>query len=73
VAADADGKRVLYRLLQSDERVELTAQSGISLRVGDAGALMVAVDGGDPVAAGPSGQVTTLRITPDERSAPLSH
>jgi hypothetical protein len=66
VTADVDGERILYRHLESEERVDLAASSRIRVRVGDAGALLVALDGAAPVAAGPRGQVRTLQFTRDE-------
>ena len=59
VAANADGRRVIYRLMQPGEKATIDAQQGITLRVGDAGALTVSVNGEAPRAFGGHGEVRT--------------
>ena len=58
--ASADGKRVIYRLLHPGEKTKVDARQRIVLRVGDAGALTVSVNGQAPQIAGASGEVRTL-------------
>jgi hypothetical protein len=62
VAGSADGARVVYRLLQPGERVQARG-SVITLRVGDAGALQLSVDGQPARQVGGDGEVLTFSIT----------
>jgi hypothetical protein len=62
VTASADGERTIYRLLQPGDRVQ-TRGRVVTLRVGDAGALQVSVDGGPARPLGGNGEVVTLRLT----------
>jgi cytoskeletal protein RodZ len=66
VAAEADGKRVLYRLLAPREEVTLAASERLTLRVGDAGSLLVDVNGSGGLPAGPVGEVRDLTFNRDE-------
>ena len=59
VAANADGRRVIYRLMQPGEKATIDAQQGITLRAGDAGALTISVNGEAPQAFGGDGEVRT--------------
>lgn len=65
VEATADGKRVLYRLLQRGERKTLHARDELVVRVGDAGAFQYWLNGerGRPL-GGPT-EVRDIRITRD--------
>jgi cytoskeleton protein RodZ len=63
VEAAADDKRAIYRLMQPGETDTVTARERLVLRVGDAGALTISVDGGAPQAAGASGEVRTLTFS----------
>ena len=65
VAAESDGERVLYRLVEPGERVVLEAEHSISLRLGDAGAVMLSVNDGPPRSLGRDGEVAELEVTPD--------
>ena len=67
VAASADGRRALYRLMQAGEREGVQARERIALRVGDAGALSLSVNGGAPQLAGADGAVRTIVLTAGER------
>jgi cytoskeletal protein RodZ len=67
VSAAADGQRVVYRLLVPEEQVSLTAAHRVDLRVGDAGALLVGVNGSRPLPAGGPGEVRNLIITREGR------
>jgi cytoskeletal protein RodZ len=59
VAANADGRRVIYRLMQPGEKATIEAQQGVTLRAGDAGALTISVNGEAPHAFGGDGEVRT--------------
>jgi hypothetical protein len=63
VSASADGRLVVYRLMQPGEHATVDAHEEIELRVGDAGAFAFAVNGVPGRTLGRSGQVVTLRIT----------
>jgi cytoskeletal protein RodZ len=63
VDADADGERVLYRLMEPGEAARVEAQDEITLRVGDAGALHYSMNGADSQPLGRDGEVVTVRIT----------
>ena len=62
VAAEADGRRVMYRLMQTGETVTLDAHERIALRVGDAGGLTLSVNGGAPQTVGADGEVRALTL-----------
>lgn len=59
VAANADGRRVIYRLMQPGEKATIDARQGVTLRAGDAGALTISVNGEAPHAFGGDGEVRT--------------
>lgn len=65
ISAASDGERVVYRLVQPGERVVLEAQHSISLRLGDGGAVTLAMNGGLPRSAGLRGQVVEFEVTPE--------
>jgi hypothetical protein len=65
VAANADHERVIYRLLAPEERVAVAAANHVHLRIGDAGALLVSVNGSSPVPAGSAGEVRNVSIARD--------
>jgi cytoskeletal protein RodZ len=65
VTATADGKRVLYRALQPGERASLEGTRTISIRAGNSGALTWTVNGRAMGTFGSSGEVRTMRVTPD--------
>jgi cytoskeletal protein RodZ len=60
VTAHADGARVIYRLLETDEQVSISGTQQVTLRVGDAGAVLASVNGGPARPLGGSGEVRTL-------------
>jgi cytoskeleton protein RodZ len=66
--ATADGRRVIYRLLQSGEREEIAARENVLLRAGDAAAMEYTIDGRPGRVLGPAGAVRTARITRDSAS-----
>jgi cytoskeletal protein RodZ len=63
VSASADGRLMVYRLMQPGEHVTVDARDEIVLRVGDAGAFAYLINGVPGRPLGRSGQVVTLRIT----------
>ncbi len=65
VAATADGEKVVYRVLQPDERVQLVAHNEIAARIGDAEALEYTLNGAPGVKLGAAAEVRDIRITPD--------
>jgi hypothetical protein len=65
VEAQVDGKRVLARMLARGERATLTVHESAVLRVGNAGALELTIDGRRARALGHRGEDTTVRITRD--------
>lgn len=65
VAADIDGERAVYRLVAPRERLVLEGHSKISLRVGDAGAVLLSINRGPRRSLGGGGEVADLEVTPD--------
>ena len=65
VTASADGKRVIYRLMMPGTPETLNADREIQILAGDAGALEWTVNGRKVGLFGQSGQIRTLRLTPD--------
>lgn len=63
LAATADGRRVVYRLLAAGERTSIQARDAVVLRVGDAGRFRFAVNGQIGRALGAPGQALTVAIT----------
>jgi cytoskeleton protein RodZ len=68
IEASADGKRVIYRLLQPGEHATIDARERVLLRVGDAGAVTLSVNGEAPKAAGARGEVRTLTFGRGDRA-----
>lgn len=65
VSASADGTRVIYRLMQPDERALVDARRMVTLRVGDAGAVDYSINGVTGRPLGSDGEAVTVRITGD--------
>jgi hypothetical protein len=65
VAAETDGERVIYRLIEPGERVRLEGRQTISLRLGDAGSVTASINGGPSRSFGGDGEVIELELTPD--------
>lgn len=65
LAADADGARVIYRLLQAGDQVVIDANRTIDLRIGDAGAVTYSINGERGRPLGADGEAVTVRLTPD--------
>ena len=64
VAAESDGKRALYRLVEPGERVVLEGQRVISLRLGNAGSVTLSINDGPRRLAGGDGEVVDVKLTP---------
>jgi cytoskeleton protein RodZ len=65
VAAETDGERVMYRLVEPGERVVFEGQRLIALRLGDAGSVTLSINEGESRSFGAEGQVVELKVTPD--------
>lgn len=65
VEARADGRRVLYELVESGAERRVSAEREITLLVGDAAAVTLVVNEKSFGTLGSPGQIRTLRITPD--------
>lgn len=66
VSAVADGRLVIYRLMQAGERATIDARDDVQLRVGDAGALTYFVNGAAGRPLGAPGEAVTVRMTSDD-------
>jgi cytoskeleton protein RodZ len=69
VAAESDGERALYRLVEPGERVVLEGWRIISLRLGNAGSVRLSINDGPSRSAGGDGEVIELKLTPDNVDA----
>ena len=65
VSASADGKRELYQLLKPGAEHTLRAEREIAIRVGDAGAVRVGLNGKAPEKFGGDGAIRSARFTPE--------
>ena len=65
VTAAVDGSRAVYRTLQPGERVTLNGTREVTVRVGDAGAIVWQVNGRAAAPMGQSGEVRTERVMPE--------
>jgi hypothetical protein len=65
ISAEADGERVLYRLVEPGEQVMLSAERAIRLRLGDAGAVMLSINEGPSRSFGEPAEVIDLEFTAD--------
>ncbi|MBI3667896.1 MAG: DUF4115 domain-containing protein [Acidobacteria bacterium] len=64
ISAAADGQPRFQVTLQPQQSRLVTAQSAVRLRVGDAGALTLTLNGERQPPLGPKGQVRTVLLTP---------
>lgn len=64
VSAIADGERVVYQTLNAGERTRVDAKTDLVLRVGDAGACGVTINGTPTRSLGDAGQAVTIHLTP---------
>jgi transcriptional regulator with XRE-family HTH domain len=63
ITAQADSDRAMYRLIQPGERVVLEGQRLISLRLGDAGSVMLSINDGARRSPGRQGEAIGLKVT----------
>jgi cytoskeleton protein RodZ len=63
ITASADGERVLFRTVNTGERVTIEAIDRMTLRVGDAGALAFSLNGAPGRPMGRSGEVREFTVT----------
>lgn len=63
VAAERDGERVVYELIEPGKRVVVEGQRRISLRLGDAGSVQVSINDGPSRTPGADGEVVELEVT----------
>jgi cytoskeleton protein RodZ len=68
VGATSDGKPAVRRLMNVGERVMIDAREEAIVRIGDAGACALSVNGSPAVPVGTAGKPATLRITKDSSS-----
>jgi len=73
LSAVADGRQVIYRLMQAGERETINARDEILLRVGDADALTYFVNGGVGRSLGAPGEAVSVRITSDNAAEWLTN
>jgi transcriptional regulator with XRE-family HTH domain len=65
VSAAADGERVLHRLMRPGETTLIEAQRTITLRLGDASAVIYSVNGAAGQPLGGKGEAVTVQISSD--------
>ena len=68
----ADGQRVIYRLLNAGERIQIEAKD-VVLRVGDAANVEFTINGVAGRPLGLAGQAVTIHLTPQNYQEFLSH
>lgn len=66
VRTTIDGRADAGRLLRGGDKRSITAARVVTIRAGDAGALLVSVNGGKPAPVGRDGQVVTRRFGAEE-------
>jgi cytoskeleton protein RodZ len=64
LSATADGQRLFYRLLTAGEAAHIVANDSIVLRVGDAAAVSLVINGTVGRPLGAAGEPVTIRLTP---------
>jgi cytoskeleton protein RodZ len=69
ISAEADGRRVLYRVLEADEAILIDASTSISLRIGNAGAITYSINDLPARRLGAPGQAISLNFTPENYNA----
>ena len=65
IRAVSDGARTIERMLRAGESVQLSGENQIVLRVGDAGAVRVSINGQPLAPLGARGEVITRRFSRD--------
>ena len=63
VSGTADGRQVIYRLLNAGERIQIEAHEDVVLRVGDAANAGLTINGVAARPLGAAGQAVTIRLT----------
>jgi hypothetical protein len=63
VRVDVDGRRAVGRVVRAGEQFTYRAEREVAVRAGDAGALLISVNGLQPAALGGDGVVLTKRLT----------
>jgi hypothetical protein len=69
ITASADGRRVLYRMLQPGEREAIHAGHSVRFRIGDAGAVRWQVNGRPAAIMGAPGEVRTVVVTAENAAS----
>ena len=69
IAAQSDGERVVYGLIEPGKRVVVEGQRLLSLRLGDAGSVQLSINDGPSRTAGADGEVIELEVTADDVDA----
>jgi uncharacterized protein DUF4115 len=72
IRTTVDGESDIGRVYAAGEKLLLNADQGISLRVGDAGAVFVSVNKGQPAALGLDGQIVTRQFVVNRALSPGS-
>ena len=65
VAAGADGASLFARTMIGGEERTVRAERNLVLRIGDAGAMVLFINGERTAPLGADGQVVTIRVTPE--------
>ena len=65
IAATADGRQAIYRIVPSGARETLLADRELTIRFGDAGAVTWTINGRDAGRPGEDGAVRDVHLTPD--------
>jgi cytoskeleton protein RodZ len=65
VSATVDGRQAVSDLLPSGRRIELIAREEVSIKIGDAGAVSLAINGVPARPFGKPGQVVNVVVTPE--------
>ncbi len=65
VAVESDGERVVYGLIEPGKRLAIEGRHLISVRLGDAAAVQLSVNGRPQRIPGAKGEVVELEFTPD--------
>ena len=63
ISAEADGQRIVYRPVDAGERIVVTAEQSISLRLGNAGGVNLSINGAPERSLGANGEVADLHVT----------
>jgi cytoskeletal protein RodZ len=72
VSATADGQRVIYRMLNAGEHMQVEAKDAVDLRVGDPSAIAFTINGVAARALGVAGEAVSIHVTPQNYREYLS-